>query len=110
MPLLKARKCWHHWDYILQTICLTAGKIVVSIFFDPACRKDMKWFGGERGQMCSCWSHVLVRVHCDFLMPFLSKLFSCSFEYVVAPLDQLLFRAEGKVYSICLFNFQHFNE
>lgn len=79
-------------------------------FFDPACRKYMKWFGGEKGLICSCWSHVLVRVHCDFLMPFLSQVFSCSFEYVVAPLDQFLFRAEGKVYPICLFNFQHFNE
>lgn len=81
-----------------------------SICFDPARRKGFRWSGGERGQTCSCWSHILVRVHSDFPMPFLSQLFSCSLQYVVAPLDQLFFRAEGKVYSICLFNFQHFKK
>lgn len=110
MTLLKARKCWHHWDYILQAVCFTVRKTVASVCFDPASGKDIKWLDGEGRQSCSCWSRILVRVHCDFPMPFLSQLFSYSFEYVVAPLAQLFFRAEGKVYSICLFNFRHFKK
>jgi len=110
MSLLKAGKYWHLWDYILQAICFMVGKVVASVYFDPASRKDIRWLGGEGGWARSCWSHVLVRVHCDFPMPFLSQLFSCSFEYVVAPLNQLFFRAEGKGHSICLFNFQRFKK
>lgn len=47
LPINKARKCWTHWDYILQAICFTVGKIVAAVCFDPASRKDIKWPGME---------------------------------------------------------------